>query len=275
MSVTFFDVITDYEVEDGRFSNKTEALKYYKSLGVERLDVFESSLNTYPISYYSKLLESVGMSIGCLITHHSIAHEDKTIRECQIAKAKEQLDSMANYGVPMMMLQPRMEPAKNSEEYKRRQEWMIEGFSELTEHAKSVGVTMTLENMSLLNRTDCTISEIKYLLDNVPDLKFILDTGNFLCVGEDALTAYRTFRDKIVHIHCKDWVWCDFGGFVREKISRFEGCYLGEGVIPLQQILKEAKADGYNGDLMVEVNLSYHPDWHRFDKCISFLQENF
>ena len=46
--------------------------------------------------------------------------------------------------------------------------------------------------------------QLLWFMENVPGLKFTLDTGNFAYSDEDAVQAYEVLKDYIVHVHCKD-----------------------------------------------------------------------
>ena len=273
MSISFFSPNIAWQIQDGRFETEAEVLNYFKTMGVDCIDVFSSDFKEYPLSYYVNLLSDAGMKANCVVTFEAIADFNDRVRACQIAKVRESLELMAVKNIPMMMLQPSMSVANNEYEYKKRQELVVKGFSELTAYAKELGVMLTIENMSFLNRSDSTIGEIEYILENVTDLGFVLDTGNFFCVGEDVIKAYETFKDRVVHIHCKDWKWDIYGDFVRENIPRFRGCALGEGDVPLKQLLKTIKQDGYSGDLAVEINSPI--GWDKFDESIRFVKENY
>ena len=101
-------------------------------------------------------------------------------------------------------------------------------------------------------------------------LGYVLDTGNFYCVNEDVLEAYNALKDRLVHVHCKDWKKDPFGDFVREHIPRFRGVELGQGEVPLAQLIAQLKKDGYKGLLTAEVNSPI--TWEDMDYCIEFLK---
>lgn len=111
-----------------------------------------------------------------------------------------------------------------------------------------------IENQSLLTRPDSKIEDISYILKSLPDLKFVLDTGNFFCVGEDVVKAYEILREKIVHVHVKDWRINPCGAMMRANLPRFEGCAIGDGLLPNLDIIKMLKRDNYSGSLVLEMN---------------------
>lgn len=84
------------------------------------------------------------------------------------------------------------------------------------------------------------------------------------------LDAYSKLKDRLVHVHCKDWKKDPFGDFGRENISRFRGVELGKGEVALSELIGKLKKDGYSGLLTAEVNSPIM--WEEMDDCIKFLK---
>ena len=115
-------------------------------------------------------------------------------------------------------------------------------------------MSVTIENQSLPSRPDSRISDIRYILDNLPELRLVLASGNFFCVGEDVIEAYTALSDRMIHAHVKDWRFSPTGAMSRENIPRFEGCAIGDGILPLAELFDKLRADKYDGNLVLEVN---------------------
>ena len=97
------------------------------------------------------------------------------------------------------------------------------------------------------------------VLENVPGLKFVFDTGN--CVGNDdkmkpkpypkqsSWEFYEHVRDYVAYIHIKD------GIFNHEK-NNLECCWPGEGHGDVERILKDAFSRGYDGGISIEPHMA-------------------
>ena len=118
------------------------------------------------------------------------------------------------------------------------------------------GICPTVENYSITDFPFATISDIKWLLDNVPNLMFNIDTGNFTLVGEDEVKAARLFADKIVKAHIKDVKTVDRSPLVRRG-KCFDCAVLGTGETRNQEVLDILNKAGYNGELTIEVSQPY------------------
>ena len=229
MKVSFFGYYALQHAREGRFDSDRESFAHFKNLGVDYCDIFTSCLAKYPLTYYLESARQEGVDAGCLIAFENIADRNPVERRKYIMRIKEQIDTMHKYNIPMMMLAPQTGEAESLCEFNKMREYLVEGFSEVVSYAKDAGICVALENQSLRKRPDSTIADVRYILDNVEGLGYVLDTGNFYCINEDVIEAYESLKDRLVHVHCKDWIKDPFGDFVRENIPRFRGCALGKG----------------------------------------------
>lgn len=234
----------------------TEAFRHFYDKGVRYADIVDDELSGLPLHLYCDYLGCAGMSADALVSMLDIACFDEYERRKNLAKVKGYIDQMEKLGIPILMPAPSVKRAENSDEFKKMRFLMTESFAELTDYAKGSGIKVAIENQSSLTRPDSKADDLLGILRDVPDLGFIFDTGNFFCVGDDALEAFRLLSDRIVHVHCKDWAINPFGRFVRENIPRFEGVSLGEGDIPLKELISLLKKSDYEGNLVLEINSS-------------------
>lgn len=270
MKVSFFGYYALQHTRENRFDSDEESFSHFKKLGADYCDIFTSCLSKYPLTYYLESARNAGVDAGCLISFENIADKNAVERKKYIMRTKEQIDLMHKHSIPMMMLAPQTGEQGNLYDFEKTREYLVEGFSQVTDYAKDAGVCVALENQSLRTRPDSTINDIRYILDNVDGLGYVLDTGNFYCINEDVLDAYAKLKDRLVHVHCKDWIKDPFGDFVRENIPRFRGCALGKGEVPLSELIERMKKDGYKGLLTAEVNSPI--TWEEMDSCIEFLK---
>ncbi|MCI1856928.1 MAG: myo-inosose-2 dehydratase [Sporolactobacillus sp.] len=113
-------------------------------------------------------------------------------------------------------------------------------------HHMGTGVQTTEEIDRLMSETD-------------PDLVYLLfDTGHLVFSGEDPLTIFHRYQDRIKHIHLKDirpgkrdWVIRDDISFLN---SVKQGAFTvpGDGIIDFVPIIQAIRASNYNGWLIVE-----------------------
>ena len=75
--------------------------------------------------------------------------------------------------------------------------------------------------------------------DEIPDLRFALDSGNLYYAGrgEDILEMMAFAKGRVGHVHLKDQSAADNHGFVT----------LGMGAVPNERIVKAVAGSGYDG----------------------------
>ncbi len=115
------------------------------------------------------------------------------------------------------------------------------------EHAASRGVELALENHG-----DLTAALIDSLLEAVdrPGLGVCFDTANAPRVGDDVLEAARLLGDRVRMVHLKD---VEPPENAADPVAGPRSLPYGEGVIPLDGVLDELAAKGFDGLVCVEV----------------------
>lgn len=134
---------------------------------------------------------------------------------------------------------------------------MIEGFTEAVELGKEYGIGICVETTPHVVSCVCGTQDCLDVLNAVPGLDFVFDTGNMLPNGDDPLEAYEALKGRISHVHLKDVVLIE-----KSKTSSFDErtpdgkvmkCVTwGQGIIPVQEIYERMIADGYEGCFAIE-----------------------
>jgi sugar phosphate isomerase/epimerase len=103
------------------------------------------------------------------------------------------------------------------------------------------------------------------MIENVPDLKLVFDTGNPVSMADhnkpepyprqSAWEFYSNVKEHIAYIHIKDGIWDD-----EKKDTTYT--YPGEGSGDVKRIVKDLLDGGYDGGFSIEPHLSvvFHDD---------------
>lgn len=106
-----------------------------------------------------------------------------------------------------------------------------------------------------------TPGEVEDLLDATErdGVELCLDVGHHLVGGGDPLEAIRRYGERLGHVHLKDVDGVVLESLRSGRTSSFSDaveevvfCPLGDGVLPLDDVLSALDAVGYRGWLMVE-----------------------
>ncbi|MBR6791031.1 MAG: sugar phosphate isomerase/epimerase [Oscillospiraceae bacterium] len=158
------------------------------------------------------------------------------------------LDDLAYLGAEKTLIVPGFFTAESDR--KAEFEEMIRALRLVCEMAAERGITVTLEDFDDVNSPCRNIAGLRRFMDEVPGLRFTLDTGNFRYSCEDVLEGYEALKDRLGHVHLKD----------RSENPLTEGdsgpkaldgkilypAPAGEGYIPIRECIERTKADGYD-----------------------------
>lgn len=135
---------------------------------------------------------------------------------------------------------------------------LAEGARAVTVYAEKKGIRTMTENHGFFCQD---ISRMEALFHAVghPNYGLLLDMGNFLCIDEDPVKAFRALTPYAFHIHAKDFHTKkkdDFvppDGFFKTRGGNYlRGAIIGHGEVPVLDCLKILKEAGYAGDCTLE-----------------------
>ena len=233
--------------------DKDRALAYAKSRGISTVEIFAEELEAITLREYCQLAARHGLSIGSVIKVSSFPSKSDAEYRQEISIIHALVDDAADAGISMMMIVPTADYVRNEEDKRFMRDRIIQGLRDIVQYAKQKGVTILAENFSRADYPLGTIAELRDLLENVLDLKYNFDTGNFYFSGTDVLDAYEALKDRMVDVHIKDWKLEESGEFTVAEQS-FNGCAIGDGFLPMGEIISRLVRDGYMGQLVIEIN---------------------
>ena len=187
--------------------------------------------------------------------------------KAEIARVCHEVDIAAELGVPKMrhdvcgFRRPHKE--NTLRDFERWLPVMAEAAATVTAHGKEVGVKTMIENHGFFaNGCD----RVERILDWVHDENYglLLDTGNIVCVDEDAAVAADTLAPRTKMVHLKDFYirtrdpgdatqFDCAGSWFRSRGGKYlRGAILAQGDLDMWSILRSIKASGYDGDIVIE-----------------------
>ena len=223
---------------------------------IEKLDLLQEELRFYGRDKLKKAMGESGVALGSLICSVDFLGEpDKADQRLKTALA-----DCREMGTDQLMLVPGQGMDNRKKRFRSlsraaMMEEAIAFFRKAVKEGEKAGITVGLEDTPQTAKPFCTITEMKTLLEAVPGLKLILDTGNIF-VGDpqaDLMDYYEALKPNVMRIHLKD--------VVRGRFPHKEMCIdglsiapvvTGSGILPMAEFLRRLKADGYDGDLCIE-----------------------
>jgi sugar phosphate isomerase/epimerase len=117
------------------------------------------------------------------------------------------------------------------------------------EYAAPLGVIVTPESHDDWVRSAALV-EILAAVPH-PALRALWDFGNAFAAGENTLDGLRVIGPWLGYVHVKDGVLAD---------GHWRLTQLGQGQVPLQDVVHGLRAIGYTGGLTVEWERAWHPE---------------
>lgn len=206
-------------------------------------------------------IELVNYSVLANLLKSGKEQEDEIKRVCH------EVDIAAELGLPRMrhdISAFRLPKEQNTQEaFDAQLPQMVEAASIISEHGKKRGVKTLLENHGFfVNGCD----RVERLLNAVKTDNYglLLDTGNIVCVDEDAASATTRLAWRCEMVHLKDFyirtkdpgdsTQFDCGGsWFRSRGGKYlRGSILGQGDLDVQDIIRSLKNAGYEGNIAIE-----------------------
>ena len=274
LSVFFHHVVCAAKEQD---ISLEEELKQIRRMGIEYVEVDreDAGRNETEIRELKALLDKCDLKVGCVYGTYDWE------RDLSARRSAQAVQEAGRQG--LHLLQARLLEANNimlipgfydtgsafwGVLFRKKQlRNMLEGMRSMTEEAVRKGFTVLIEDFDNENSPISTIEGMRTFLDYIPELKVALDTGNLFFSGENVLEAQELFADKISFVHLKDRLVLSEEDRNRltpseesalgEKITGAGGremyaCALGEGCIPIPEVLERLKDNGYDGILAME-----------------------
>ena len=113
------------------------------------------------------------------------------------------------------------------------------------------------------NEAEHTPDEILAKIGDDPLIGVCADVGWFATHGYDATDALRQLAPRLFHVHLKD---------IRHA-GKHETCRLGEGIVPLEQVIRELETLRYAGALSIEHETAPYDPSDDISASLALLQQ--
>ena len=264
----FFDHILQAEEQTGK--HIPELLAEVKNAGISAVEINRTYLLEHPATL--ETLETAGLQVSCIYEFYALERgreTEKARRHIEIArktKAGKILIVPGFFSVEteeFVNCVPDREKVWDYLSHSEKAQRMADGLREIVEMAGSrniadTPITVVIEDFDDRNSPIACVSGMQWFAEQVPGLCFTFDTGNFIIHGEDIFAAWEELKDKVVHVHCKDRKISSDKPLQTQKNATLDikECYLpaavGEGCIPIKELVYKMKEYGYRGYLAIE-----------------------
>lgn len=239
-------VLSVNETTTFRWSFEEDVLQYAQA-GIPAIGVWRQKLSDVGDLKAAELLEETRMSVSCLFWAGGFTGSDGRSFRASIDDAAEALRSAAAIKAPHLLV---CSGTRGGHTFNHARRLMRDALKELAPQAAELGLGLLIEPM----HPGCaagftfltTLDESLQLIDSVgsPVVKLVLDTYH---LGHD-----EALLERIPQIAPQIGL-VQLGDARQPPSTEQSRCRLGEGVLPLRQIVAAVVESGYDGFFEVEL----------------------
>ncbi|MCY0888101.1 MAG: sugar phosphate isomerase/epimerase [Alicyclobacillaceae bacterium] len=227
-------------------------LEYCRQQNISSVEL----LDLFWLDVYKELPETIaflheyGMTVSAYDVHNDFASPDASVRQAGLSSVRAGLE-MAN-ALKTRSVRIFAGNVAPGIDFAAAREWVVEGLRAAAQLAEEFDVQLVLENHGqLAGRSE----QVEALLADVGSkyLTCAFDTGNFLLVADHPLPALERLRNVIGHVHVKDFALSSSDeGLLSTDGRRYRFVPLGQGIVPIAEIVARLSQLGYDGTLSIE-----------------------
>lgn len=225
-------------------------LRMAAALGLDGADLSVAHIASRAPAYLTTVAreaQDAGVAIAMLVTYSDFTHPDATERARQQDDVRAWIEAAARLGVPFLRLTAgQAHPGVAEEEGLA---WAVAGLTACLDDAAAAGVRLLYENHvrgAVWSANDFTQPAARFLevvhRTAGSSLGVLFDTANCLALGDDPLAVLAAVRERVVAVHLSD---------IRRP-GAFEPVIIGTGVAPIEPVLRDLIAGGFDGWISIE-----------------------
>lgn len=250
----FFKFNLDQDMED-LMEGYEEMLDLVAKGGFQWVDVTSWEIGILGLDFVAEQLKKRGLRVSSVIHPDLFAAGGEAETAGRIEKAKKVADATYALDCDVLMLVPQAQPDIKE----RSREWlhqrMIEHFAPILAHGKTRGLHVVIEDTPDLKLQLCRAADVKEVLDAVPGLELVYDSGNMILTGEEPLTYAGQFAGRIGYVHLKDMRKAPVDSMMVDLAQDgmpMSSAPTGTGLIDLPAVIQALNVAGYDGSFSVE-----------------------
>jgi sugar phosphate isomerase/epimerase len=255
LPVSFFQAILDREM------TLAEWVAFAKEIGLDGTEcslAFVQPIGRATPGEMRRLCDDAGIAVSMVTCHPDFTHPDAGERARQVEDMRRNLEIAVELGAPLArVLSGQRHPGVSDDQGIG---WIVEGLGELSSDAERLGVTLAIENhtksffwqhFDFVMRGELFARLIEALRGTSVGVNF--DTANPLVWGEETLPLFERVKDRLAIVHVADTA----------QKGEFKFCRIGQGIAPIGEVLRLARAQGFDGWVSIEEASRTGPDGFR------------
>ncbi|MCH2203883.1 MAG: sugar phosphate isomerase/epimerase [Fuerstiella sp.] len=191
----------------------------------------------------SKRLQQAGIAIAALNAHTNLCARDPQERQINTNFVTGCLQLAADLGAPTVVTGA---GGKNAYGYEQWYfDWAVDSLEQLLPVADRLGINLAIESGSPPGCLTYNIETTRRLLSvtGMESLRVLFDPAHYHIRGDNAVEAFQSLQDRIVHVHAKD---------ATGNPENIVFPPLGQGEIDFDRLFGAMGSAGYGGYIAME-----------------------
>lgn len=230
-------------------------LDLVKDCGYTCVDVTALETMTLTTEGVKARLNDRDLNIGSYIYMANMAETEEAGYQKRVEDAKAAVDTALSLGTNILMIAPQAHEGIENNTPEEIRDSLVKRLIPVTSYAREKGVHVVVEDTPDLRLHFCSAKDVKAVLDRVPGLEMVYDSGNMILVKEDPVEYFQTFQNKIAHVHLKDMQTAKPKAFFADYDidgRAMTGAPTGTGLVDLVAVMAAMKESNYNGAVTLE-----------------------
>ena len=240
-----------------------QVLEWLKEQGAEHAEIVELGFNLTETPELADQIRDKAASLELELSNYCIganfAGLEEAAFEAEIERVKEHVDAAHRLGVKRMRHDTASRPLHEtgSEYFEKDFPKLVEACQRIADYAQQYDITTSVENHGFYLQASERVRRLVIAV-NRPNFRTTLDVGNFICVDEPSLWAVQGNLPYASMVHLKDFFVrpADLNpgeGWFRSLHGQYvRGAIVGQGDLPLRDIVRLVKQSGYDGYVSIE-----------------------
>lgn len=262
LPVSFFQSILDGQM------SLAEWVGFAKEIGLDGTEcslAFVRPIGKATPSDLRRLCDDAGLTVSMVTCHPDFTHPDAAERARQLDDMRRNADIAVELDAPLArVLSGQRHPGVSDEQGLA---WIVEGLSRLAAYSDPLNLTLAIENhtksffwqhFDFVTKGELFVRLVDALRGTSVRVNF--DTANPLVWGEETLPLFEQVRDRLAILHVAD----------AAQKGEFKFCRIGQGIAPIGEVFRRARAQGFDGWVSIEEASRTGPDGFR--EAVTFVR---
>lgn len=220
------------------YTDTDKMMCFCRENGIEAIQFDRTQLTEDCISQILPSMNKYGIKFAGIFIMCRLCADDISVFSSAVNKCMETVDLSVKLGCKRVLVVA-CEPC-DIEDKSLAALRFVNGLNKVCDYAAKFGISIAVENFSDPVLPFSLPEDIIFLKENVKNLSYVFDTGNFLLCDVDAMAAYGMLEKYVDEIHVKDFYFTDNAEFYDKKGRGVSAISFGNGQTGMKDVLKKA-----------------------------------